>query len=135
MKKIFYVVLFATTLLAACGEVESGTYVVDGADYLEMESLEVVPPVLTFSYEGKELKEVKIEVGHETWAKEFLYYFENSQLVKYEDKTIGRPDEPPTIVKYEEDDEMVLPVSVLLKEFKDRDGLTEEEFVQISAKY
>jgi len=38
-------------------------------------------------------------------------------------------------VKYEEDDEMVLPVSVLLKEFKDRDGLTEEEFVQISAKY
>jgi hypothetical protein len=54
------------------------------------------PPAFSMYYRGDRLIAVVVTVGHETWSKEFrYYYYANGNPKKYMEIVKNRPDNPP----------------------------------------
>jgi hypothetical protein len=66
---------------------------------------EGAPPAISMYYRGDRLIAVIVTVGHETWSKEFRYYFNtNGKPKKYMEIIKSRPDNPPKVARiYAED--------------------------------
>lgn len=66
---------------------------------------EGAPPAIFMYYRGYRLIAVVVTVGHETWSKEFRYYYNaNENPKKYMEIIKNRPDNPPKVARiYAED--------------------------------
>jgi hypothetical protein len=66
-------------------------------EYQMTDATEGVPPSFKFFYDAKTngLIACEIHVGHETWSKNFRYYFDPAGApLKYREQVIGREDKP-----------------------------------------
>jgi hypothetical protein len=64
----------------------------------EHSEAEGAPPSFSMYYKGDRLIAVVVSVGHETWSKEFRYYYYiNGKPQKYVEVINKRPDNPPRV--------------------------------------
>jgi hypothetical protein len=70
---------------------------------------EGAPPAISMYYRGDRLIAAVVTVGHETWSKEFRYYYNaNGNPKKYMEIIKNRPDNPPKVARiYAEDGTIV----------------------------
>lgn len=75
----------------------------------ERSEAEGSPPAFFMYYRGDRLIAVEVSVGHETWSKEFrYYYYANGNPKKYMEIIKNRPDNPPKEARiYAEDGTIV----------------------------